>query len=306
MDVNIKDFILADVSETEKTMVARKKKETVNVLDKYSTVFASGPDFAIRKKLQRTSSVMVFMMSQNQFYIKNEKTDEIKLLTADNMKSFFAGTSGSYISIADPETKEAPWWIDRISGDGESCERLISTIKNKDFRLLATKNLCWNPIDRHRFSMKEKSHITEDECKTLSNLKRWVTTKNPEIDSKSFNIGVSSVLFGSNTTNEPSSKCDSLINNLLFNKSNAMTENEKFSLYDVLFHLYGIDGIRQIVEEYAASPVQSFFTLQNVLSIFGYRATPSIRWAGQGLRTIVFTHTRIQKRKYLKPSTRIR
>ena len=68
---NIKDYILkTEVEEINAAVPAPAPKAKPKV--SYETVFASGPDFAVRRKTPKTSMVMVIIVSKGQFYIKDE------------------------------------------------------------------------------------------------------------------------------------------------------------------------------------------------------------------------------------------
>ena len=67
---NIKDYILRqDAEDINATIPAPPRRPKTKV--SYETVFASGPDFAVRRKTPKTSMVMVVIVSKAQFYIKD-------------------------------------------------------------------------------------------------------------------------------------------------------------------------------------------------------------------------------------------
>ena len=60
---NIKDFILkADAEEINAAIPVPPPKPKQKV--SYETIFASGPDFAVRRRTPKTSMVMVVIVSQ--------------------------------------------------------------------------------------------------------------------------------------------------------------------------------------------------------------------------------------------------
>lgn len=89
-NINIRDYILADTSEE---IVSDEKKTKTKPVAEYTTMFASGTDFIIQKKTSRSMTSLVLIVSQKQYYIKNEKNGEIKLLTPELLTKFTDGNS---------------------------------------------------------------------------------------------------------------------------------------------------------------------------------------------------------------------
>lgn len=100
--MNIKDYILTNVEE--ETTIGEKKEKAKPVAE-FSTILASGTDFIVEKKTVRSHTSLVIIASQKQFYIKNEKNGEIKLLTPELLNKF---TDGVEIHV------EGINWMDTI------------------------------------------------------------------------------------------------------------------------------------------------------------------------------------------------
>lgn len=83
--LRIQDYILKDIQEPEEKAPARAAAKPV-----YEARFASGPDFIVSRKSSRTEDELVFLTSQNQFYIKRTfgKKEEIKPLTEKLVMTF--------------------------------------------------------------------------------------------------------------------------------------------------------------------------------------------------------------------------
>lgn len=100
--IDIRSYILTN---TEDESVADEKKVKTKPIAEYNTIFASGTDFIVQKKTPRSMTSLVLIVSQKQYYIKNEKNGEIKILTPELLAKF---TDGNDVSV------EGVNWIQKI------------------------------------------------------------------------------------------------------------------------------------------------------------------------------------------------
>ena len=84
--MNVKDFVINE-NELEIKKQEKVKKKTVTDV-KYEVVLENNTDFIVKRTTSRTSKLLVYLISQDVFYIKNEKTSEIESLNVDNLTSF--------------------------------------------------------------------------------------------------------------------------------------------------------------------------------------------------------------------------
>ena len=137
---NIKDFILnpamLDAQPDEPTPKA-VKKTTVE----FSTVFASGPDFAVRRKTARTSSVAVFFVSQSQFYIKNE-TDggTVTAMNEDVLTYFTRGIPEAGFKIVDDKGNH-PSWIAYLYSGKNWAETIMRVLRKQELNELLKRGM---------------------------------------------------------------------------------------------------------------------------------------------------------------------
>lgn len=123
MDINIRDYILTE-AET---------KSTKPVKAEYEVIFNSGPDFIVRRKSAKASKLFVCLMSQGQFYFKNEKNAETTRISMDDMIKFFSDIPGSLrINNA---------WCVAIGKGTANMGRFITVISNPFFVNLAKQGL---------------------------------------------------------------------------------------------------------------------------------------------------------------------
>ena len=100
---NIKDYILqADLAEINKAISPPAPKAKPKIC--YETVFASGPDFAIRRRTAKTSSVMVIIISKGQFYIKDETAGGlVQNIQEESLRRFVSGIPVEGYTIQDTD-----------------------------------------------------------------------------------------------------------------------------------------------------------------------------------------------------------
>lgn len=123
MDINIRDYILTE-AET---------KSTKPVKAEYEVIFNSGPDFIVRRKSAKASKLFVCLMSQGQFYFKNEKNAETTRISMDDMIKFFSDIPGSLrINNA---------WCVAIGKGTANMGRFITVISSPFFVNLAKQGL---------------------------------------------------------------------------------------------------------------------------------------------------------------------
>lgn len=126
---SIKDYILQQRTENidEEIPVHTPKAKPKAV---FETVFASGPDFAVRRKTPKTSMVMVVIVSKAQFYIKNESAGgAVQDLNEDNLQKFVSGIPDDGFAIQDT-AGNVPNWISAIYRDAGWRDSFLRCIRN--------------------------------------------------------------------------------------------------------------------------------------------------------------------------------
>ena len=73
--MNIKDFILNNIDEIEEKQAKKPKKQSEMI---FNIEYENDTDFIISRKTPKTEKILVFLISQGQFYIKDCKTNEIE------------------------------------------------------------------------------------------------------------------------------------------------------------------------------------------------------------------------------------
>lgn len=112
--VDIRSYILVS---TEEEVTADEKKSKTKPVAEYNTIFASGTDFIIQKKTPRSVTSLVLIVSQKQYYIKNEKNGEVKILTPELLAKF---TDGNDVSV------EGINWIKTIPAGLPAARSLVT------------------------------------------------------------------------------------------------------------------------------------------------------------------------------------
>lgn len=115
-DVNVKDFIL-DKNALEIGQVENKKAPKKRSFIKYETVFVSGVDFAVKRTAGKSAKMVVFLVSQDQYYFKDMPTGTITPFTEEAFRKFTNSITQVYGSegypVKDAEGN-APIWIKRF------------------------------------------------------------------------------------------------------------------------------------------------------------------------------------------------
>ena len=108
-----------------------KKKAAAPV---FECVASSGADFVIKRTTASTSKLLVMLVSQEQYYVKDEKKGELTALTDKTLSSFFSGFGESSVHIGCS-------WLDSFTNNKSNRDGLLTMIKAKGFKQVATSGL---------------------------------------------------------------------------------------------------------------------------------------------------------------------
>ena len=81
--VKVKDFII-DLNQTKEPSVVNKKAVTPKAT--YSLLLENDMDFVIKRKTSKTDKDLVFLVSQDLYYIKNNIDNTVVKLDTQNYK----------------------------------------------------------------------------------------------------------------------------------------------------------------------------------------------------------------------------
>ena len=236
---NIKDFILkTDANAINTAIPAPPPRPKPKIC--YETVFASGPDFAVRRKTPKTSMVMVIIVSKAQFYIKEESAGgTVHDLYEDNLLKFVTGIPDEGYTIEDAEG-HSPNWIRQLQRDAYWREMFLRTIaredlhpymKNDMFDIELIQNNYYNPSipDNDFTAVKQVFNVVEEHLGKEDARK--------EIFS---NGGLFHALFNVHRDYARGGVIDTP------------------SAYSQLFSRWGIEGVRQFLNMFFETPVTVF------------------------------------------------
>lgn len=142
-----KDFLLKETIKTtaEEETETEKKKAAHKRTALYKTLFVSGPDFAIQRTTKQTCVDFVYFRSADQYYLKNEKTGEIKTgIDAKDIAGFFKDLEEPF-TFADAEEK--PVWLDIIPKGTVMAEFLVRLMEPDAKEFLTKGYVCFK--ERH-------------------------------------------------------------------------------------------------------------------------------------------------------------
>lgn len=106
----------------------------------YETCFVSGPDWAVRRVTPKTSTVLACVASKGQLYLKNEKTDELKKVGAEDFRKFFVDAPAEGYRL-EAEDGTPSWWGDVIFRGADYASFFVEAFWNEAVRSLVTSGL---------------------------------------------------------------------------------------------------------------------------------------------------------------------
>lgn len=144
-EIKLKDFILKELPVKE-----QKEKNTKNTQPEYvfTLEYENDVDFILRRVTSRTDKSLVCIVSQGQVYIKDNKSDDIELVSmTDQLSKFKSGMKVEQI----PNFEKLVWapfektynWVQGRYVDGVAINyHFTDFLKNKEvFKILANKKL---------------------------------------------------------------------------------------------------------------------------------------------------------------------
>ena len=158
--MDVRDLIISDSIPTNEP--AAKKPRKAPAAPTWEVVLQDHCDAAIRRKTAKTSRLLVLLMSQNQFYIKDEKTGEVTKLDAASLQNFMKGCDLS-------DTKFVPWCRPFYSSR-RAAERFCDIIGDENLQWLALRGLHVLSFDDSKYgSYDDRSWELEKKRKRLDN-----------------------------------------------------------------------------------------------------------------------------------------
>lgn len=116
MEIKIKDFILSEIPTKEKCEPKKRNKTEYC----FTLEYENDSDFILKKKSQRSERLLVVLVSQAQFYIKNTKTNEIeKVSDINQIRNFRKGMTST------PKFEKLEWSPFDAYHDYEHFKRLL-------------------------------------------------------------------------------------------------------------------------------------------------------------------------------------
>lgn len=249
---NIKDFILTDIGNTATAIEQKVTRAKPKV--EYEIVFASGPDFAVRKKTLKSSAVMVVIVSQNQFYIKAESSGgTIEVLNDNNLAKFSKDIPDGGLAIVDENNGKTNW-----------ISRILRGVKwRTDFLNVLASTESGGMLDFVRNDMFDFD--TYDSTRDNSSLFKCVTAQNFPFIKSIFNVIADHI--GRDTAKEELCQYYGRTNTLIasfFSASSAYRylwhnkQDPQKCSYELISKRWGLEGIKQMVSMYLETPVNSF------------------------------------------------
>ncbi len=151
--INFGDLVLRDsaLEVSEKKEAKPKRCANAPVFECVS----SGNDFVIKRTTAKTSRLLVVLVSQEQYYVKDERSGKVEALSESNLESFFQGLGETYLEIGCS-------WMDSFYNCKGRREILAAMVTANGFKLAASSGMM-------RFD--DISSMS----KALSEIKKWAS-----------------------------------------------------------------------------------------------------------------------------------
>lgn len=142
--INISDLVLDEDEQSAPIVKVRQKSKP-----SYEVVANSGADIAIRRTQGKSKKLLVLLVSQKQFYVKNENTGEIRKLDDKTLSMFMSGSGG--------DVEVGGQWLDALNSDKAERDFLLRVLHTEGFCDAASSGI-WSMADaRPHYSWEYKN-----------------------------------------------------------------------------------------------------------------------------------------------------
>lgn len=86
--MKVKDFVI-NLDQIKEEVKKKEVKKQEAKKHKYDVILENNTDFVLNRKTSTTDKKLVFLISQNVFYIQDNKTEKIEMITDKGLKLFF-------------------------------------------------------------------------------------------------------------------------------------------------------------------------------------------------------------------------
>lgn len=230
--MNVKDLILTtaapEAEKVETTPKARKKPAGPT----WEVVLEDACDAAVRRKTARTSQLLVLLMSKGQFYIKDEVTDTVEKLDADNLAKFLRGANDLGLRPVK--------WSTSFTAKKTDAERFVRTIEDENFQWLAKRGL----------------HVYKYDNQDYADSRYQLERKRNRVDNPMTKLvrKVCEEFVGAERVREIAA--DRVCNNELERKVSAILADEQrtYDELDLIKEQFGLDWARAYLRAFLAAP----------------------------------------------------
>lgn len=250
MAERIQDFIL-DQSIEEINQSATPRKKAAPPKCEYEVIFASGPDFAVRRKTTRTSTVMVVILSKGQTYIKDESNGGVvETLTQDNLQKFLKDAPDNGIDITTQDGGK-PNWISTLNRDASWREAFLEVVRSDIKRELIKNDMFVFDGSIQAVPCYIKGNCSFKDVKAVFN--EVASHYGREAAKQSFCTNRGEV---------------NMMMDALFGYNVYMRQGAAGSAFSLIEERWGIEGVKQFVAMFCETPITRFPNYNVFESIF--------------------------------------
>jgi len=138
--LSVKDFVI-DISETQQKIKQKKKQQKSQIGTTYDVVLQNNIDFVLHRKTATTDKNLVFLISQETFYIQDNKTKNVETLSEQKLRGFFQPIYYNKFEKLD----KVIWWND--SRPEDIIKKMIKIIKDETMQKMYQHGIC---VDKYQ------------------------------------------------------------------------------------------------------------------------------------------------------------
>ena len=133
--LSVKDFVI-DISETQQKIKQKKKQQKSQIETTYDVVLQNNIDFVLHRKTATTDKNLVFLISQGTFYIQDNKSKNVEILSEQKLRGFFQPIYYNKFEKLD----KVIWWND--SRPEDIIKKMIKITKDETMQKMYQHGIC--------------------------------------------------------------------------------------------------------------------------------------------------------------------
>ena len=168
--LNVKDFVI-DIPQAIKEIQNKKTKAKELNEHQFTVILENNTDFVLNRITATTDKNLVFLVSQGIFYIKNNKNEEVEVLTEAKLRAFFQQIYYDKFT----QFNKVVWWNnDRPEN---KIETMMKIINNPDIQELYKHNIFVNDnysVEKYMLLFKQNKKLFQYAYENIKNNSNFI------------------------------------------------------------------------------------------------------------------------------------